>query len=250
MNSTLVDYQGFKMAVRPDDNEHQHFYIGNRPYEPHVAAHFTEYARGKNVLDIGASIGYYTLLALQNGAKKVVAVEPTGYLVVMLVKSLDANAGFRERCRVINVAASDYTQRKRFNQLEALTSNGEIHPEGNTSVEAARLDIYAYTIGKIDVIKIDVEGHEERAMLGMSMILANNPTIFTEFYPRLLKFQGTLAEDYLRRLFKNRKVWVLDKWTHKKVRCETPNDVMEIHEAACKQEGAELAYLDLLSVYG
>jgi FkbM family methyltransferase len=251
MNTVLVDYMGFRIVVRPTDEEHNHFFVSNRVYEPHVTEHFKAMVPGKRVLDIGANVGYYTLLALHCGASWAVAVEPTYYLVDMLKNSLKANPGFFEKALQIRGAASDrFGKATRFNQLDTITSNGELHVEGNTTVSTHCLGAYAEAIGKIDVIKIDVEGHEERAMQGMPGILANNPAIFTEFYPRLLRFQGSTPEDYLKRLFDNRSVWVLDKWTHKKVRCETPKDVMAKYEFACQTEGEHLAYLDLLSVYG
>ena len=90
----LLELSGFKLYVRLDD-----WAIGariaiRRNYEPHVTASMIPFLqRGTVVVDIGANIGYYTLLAASRiGDKgKVIAFAPSSGNCMLLQKSVQAN---------------------------------------------------------------------------------------------------------------------------------------------------------------
>jgi len=70
-------------------------------------------------------------------------------------------------------------------------------------IESIRLDDYFKDYdGKIDLIKMDIEGAELSALQGMSALLNKNRNvkIITEFAPSLLKKSGAKPEWYLKAL--------------------------------------------------
>jgi len=56
--------------------------------------------------------------------------------------------------------------------------------------------------GPVNLIKMDVQGFEARALSGMETVIAASPrlTIFTEFWPEGLRRAGSDAAEFLRRL--------------------------------------------------
>jgi len=153
---------------------------------------------GWHVLDIGANIGYYSLLAASvvGPAGSVFAVEPNPRNVRMLLASARLNhfthvqiiqsAAAREWGIVLLYTDGSQGSVRQPSDEAAILSAG--------TVNAARLDdILAGR--RIDVIKIDVEGYEHEALLGcLHTIRTHRPIIFSEFQP------GTFAgspEDYL-----------------------------------------------------
>ena len=57
----------------------------------------------------------------------------------------------------------------------------------------------AREINKVDVVKIDVEGYEFKAIEGMKETIKSNPNIkiFMEFNEKFLKMAGTTPEDFI-----------------------------------------------------
>lgn len=166
-----------------------------------------EIQKGNVVLDLGANIGFYTLvLARLVGEKgKVYAFEadPTNFEI--LKKNVEIN-GYKNVI-LINKAVLDKNGKIKFYVDEGNTAGNSIYQGKNTKsleVEAVRLDNYFTKDRKIDFVKIDIEGSEFRAMMGMSKLLKENKKIkiMTEFYPKLLngigKENGLFAIDYLK----------------------------------------------------
>ncbi len=159
---------------------------------------------GANVVDVGAHIGYYTLLAAKGvGEKgKVYAFEPAPDNCKMLIKNVTAN-------RLTNVIIIDKAVSDRCQIDELVLSEGD--SGGNTlnkpagykkgiSVETTTLD--EYFKGKetpIRLVKIDVEGAEYAVLKGMANIirLNDNLKIITELIPYRLEGAGVSIQDYL-----------------------------------------------------
>lgn len=235
----------FDVYINPLHLDNSGLFLGGGHYEPHIEEYFTARVKDKRVLDIGSNIGLYTLLALRFGAKEVFSVDPNASDHHLLSLSLGCN-GFIGRSRPVIAAASDSNRVVAFNN-PVESSNGEINPQGNLLVSAVRLDEFSDYFGWIDVVIIDVEGHEEHAFSGAEMIMRQRPIVFTEFYPRLLTSQQTDPEYYLQRWFKNGyTVSVLDKQTRLAVLCETSAAVMRMLQKQVEIEGEHTAYLDLL----
>jgi FkbM family methyltransferase len=159
------------------------------------------------VLDLGANIGYYTLIAAnivgENG--EVFAFEPETDNFSILEKNIKLN-GYKS-ITAVQKAVSDKTGKARLYLCREDSSMHSIYGMSNNQqfveIETVRLDDYFKNYNNsIDFIKIDIEGAEALALQGMSSILKKNKNlkILTEFNPFLLKKSGIKPEKYLESL--------------------------------------------------
>ena len=151
-------------------------------------------------VDIGANIGYYTLLAarLLNGTGKVVAIEPDSGNFRLLSLSVQANA--YTNVIAVQKAASNRTGRTRLFLDEKLIGIPSLSEDnlstrggGHVYVNTVTLDslLRDLAIEKVDVMKIDVEGAEGLVFEGGSKILHRVNRIFMEFKQQALRNLGT-----------------------------------------------------------
>jgi FkbM family methyltransferase len=122
--------------------------------------------QGDVVLDIGANIGYYTILFSKLVGKngKVFAFEPTTHFMDILQRNLDANDV--TNVEIVKCGLSD---KEHTLEISIGPSSATLHPAPGFDREDKRevinlttLDIFSENrnIRKIDFIKIDVDGHE------------------------------------------------------------------------------------------
>jgi FkbM family methyltransferase len=158
-----------------------------------------EIREGDVFLDVGANCGYFTLLAsrLVGPSGRVLGFEPNPQVLQLLGASVIENGA--ANVTLYPFAASDS---EGILKLIAVDSNAGV-TEGrgwNFLAPAARIDDLLCG-RKVDVLKIDVEGHEPAALRGMEETIRRHlPTIVTEFNPRGLRMAGRDPEDYLRQL--------------------------------------------------
>jgi FkbM family methyltransferase len=200
----LIKLADFKMYVRLDDWAVGARIAVKRSYEPHVTAALRPLLTPDAVvIDIGANIGYYTLLASsrigQHG--KVIAFEPGSENCALLRMSLQAN-GFAN-VTMHPYAVADFTGVVGFGMDD---SNGRISqddPARSTyQVQAVDLDSFLREEQRLDIIKMDIEGAEGRALRGMQhLIQRHRPIIFTEFSPHGLELASSISpQSYLNHL--------------------------------------------------
>jgi FkbM family methyltransferase len=137
------------------------------------------------IFDVGANIGVYSLVAKTiNPTARVFGFEPVGHLHRKFARNCELN-GFDIACEhtalsnqngsaVIYIKPGGITTASL--QQNALRSQSEV-------IETATISRYAEEMGieRIDLMKIDVEGHEPRVLEGMGpKLLATTPTIIIE----------------------------------------------------------------------
>lgn len=154
--------------------------ILNGTYEREQTALFQRLLRpGATVLDVGANVGYYTLLAsvLVGDAGKVHAFEPEPKNAEFLRRHVRINA--RRNVTVEQAAVSDRAGTARF---ESGTGSGTGHlgDRGTLEVRTLRLDDYCARHALApSAIKIDVEGAEMSVLHGARETLARHrPILF------------------------------------------------------------------------
>ena len=167
---------------------------------------------GMVFVDIGAHIGYYTVIAsgLVGSTGKVFAFEPDPRNFELLRSNVAEN-----HCRnvVIDqkaIAASTsrlllYASSGNFGDHRTYEPPGETHQVRGTrrsavAVDAPSLDDYfARNPTRIDFLKMDIQGSECDAFNGMRKSLEQSPniTILTEFWPTGLKQAGVAPKDFL-----------------------------------------------------
>ena len=177
-----------------------------RIYEPHVTREILRTLRpGSVFVDVGASTGYFTVLAarLVGPDGGVVACEPGPQnQSVLLLNTVVNRLG---NVRLVPCAVSDGSAVLAYNRLGG--GNGAIAafdgtPEGlgtRDLVQARRLDDILMGEARVDLVKIDVEGAEGRVLAGASETLRRySPTLLFEFSPPGLQaVSGLSGEDLL-----------------------------------------------------
>jgi len=204
LKSTFVDVQGQKMFLDPKDALLLSIIGAYEPFETELMK--KEIKKGDVVLDLGANIGYYTLIfaKLVGEEGKVFAFEPEPDNFSLLKKNVEIN-GYKN-VTLLQKAVSDKTGKLKLYIDKDCIACHSIYPlppqDGSQSIEieAIRLDDYFENYdGKIDFIKMDIEGAEKEAIQGMSSLLKKNKNvkIVSEFNPPTLKQGGIEPEEYL-----------------------------------------------------
>ena len=197
----LVELDGFKIHVRADDSAVGADIERNRRYEPYVEQEMRPHLNeGCVLLDIGANIGYFTLLgaSLVGTTGKVIAFEPVPDNCELIRLSYAVN-GF-ENVVLYPHAVLDREQECAFLMDGSDASLIEQAAPANSLATSVVLDQVLSREERIDVVKMDIEGSEARAWLGMRNIIARHrPIVFTEFHPEALASVSKVEPvDYLR----------------------------------------------------
>jgi FkbM family methyltransferase len=126
------------------------------------------------VLDIGANIGYYALLELElvGPEGRVTLVEPSPDNVALLRRNLALNG--HADLDVHEGAVSDRSGSRAFH-LSTMSNLHTFHalPDGGSHLEGRAIDVQTATVpelvpdGRLDLIRMDVEGHEVEVLTGM-----------------------------------------------------------------------------------
>lgn len=174
-------------------------------YERHLQGRFVNVVKPGNVVyDLGANVGFYTLLASRRVGPRgrVLAFEPFPRNVTFLRRHLELNG-------VTNVelhpeAVSDADGTARFEEAGG-PSMGRLGAGGGIVVTTVRLDslLARGDTPLPDVIKVDIEGAETQALEGARRLLgAARPVIF-------LALHGSAAHAQCRRILEEERYdWV------------------------------------------
>jgi FkbM family methyltransferase len=147
------------------------------------------------VLDIGAHIGYFTLIMAQQ-AKQVYAFEPEIRNFEILKKNIELNK--IENVKLYNVAVAENKGNTTLHLCEMNRGMHRIYPshwcnDGTAKVETVKIDDM---IKEADFIKMDIEGAELGALKGMKKLLKKcDSTVIMEFHPQSITEYGANPRD-------------------------------------------------------
>ena len=162
-------------------------------YSDDITSYLAQTIRpGSTCFDVGANIGLTSLYMATLGAS-VVAFEPSPVAIAHLERNVRAN-GCAERIRVEPVAVSSAVGETTFMEMPAhlsgsyVAAGGVSHPAAagltTFNVPTTTLDHYGeqHDIDSLDLVKIDVEGHELDVLAGARTLLAAlRPITIIEF---------------------------------------------------------------------
>jgi FkbM family methyltransferase len=163
---------------------------------------------GMTVIDVGAFVGWYTLLAARQVGPygKVYAFEPDPRNYALLSENLLRNK-LHERVVVIPKAVCDDTGARTFFLHGGDQSRSSLIPSDfpaqKVTVETVVLDDFFGPVMKPDVIKIDIEGGEILALNGMERILScadRRVKLFIECNPSSLRLAGNSSDALIAKL--------------------------------------------------
>lgn len=170
---------------------------------------------GFTCLDIGANLGYYSLLMaeLVGHEGKTIAVEPNPQ-VAELLRAAQANHSWK--FEVVEAAMAEKAGEAILTIPDKSLGGATIKPNelipGRTQVRVRTLSVDElvdqFKLMKVDVIKMDVEGMEPVAFSGMRETLSKNPQlqIVFEYSPAIYND----AEGFTRSLFDQFNVYEIE----------------------------------------
>ena len=146
-------------------------------------------------IDVGASIGYHTLLLSRYG-KEVFAFEPFPEAIKLLKENIKSNN--IHNIRVFNLLAGNKKGNKKLYINQGNFGANSVNGKGNYILsEENKID--NLNLGSIDFVKIDAEGYDLEVIQGMAKTLSKfHPVIMLErVYYSDKKLQEFLARiDY------------------------------------------------------
>lgn len=164
----------------------------------------TNLGPGDAFVDVGANIGYFSLLAakLVGGAGRVVSVEAHPHLAELLRRNVIVNdvrntttwhrAAWSEETTLKFHLRVNFASNSSVGSLGASGLSDHYDAEEIVEVPAVPLDLLLADMGRVDVMKIDVEGAEVRALRGLRRTLEANPhmRIVFEWSPGQIRMVG------------------------------------------------------------
>ncbi|MDO8558266.1 MAG: FkbM family methyltransferase [bacterium] len=187
-------------------------------WEPRLTSFMRNVLRpGMTVVDIGANIGYFSILAAAEIGKggKVFAFEPGRRNIELMKKNIEVN-DFRNIvvvCAAVTAASgqttlytseTDYGDHRSYpvaqerSYVRGVPVGEKLR--GEELVDAIALDDYFKEfIGTVNFIKMDIEGAEYYALQGMKNLLRQsvNVVVMTEFWPGGMEVARTSPQMFL-----------------------------------------------------
>lgn len=212
----MVRVQPLECAFALEAPERNRDWYEKRGYEPASTALFRTASTGADVvLDIGAHVGYFSLVAAHAApAATVVAVEASPDNATVLRRNVE-HVGVR----VVN-AAFGSTRGTVTVQLTEASDNSGIggHPNSPTErtveVPAVRGEDLDVPGGGRVVVKLDVEGYELAALTGLESVFArfDDVRLLVEMNPKCLALAGSGPDELIDRLHGyDLRVFVIDE---------------------------------------
>jgi FkbM family methyltransferase len=200
LNSLLLIVESTDLIITPQ-------LVCYRQWEPELTELFWNSCRSDTVfVDVGANIGYFTILAGSRihagGTGRVIAIEPNPECCALIERNLVINWSMCE-IELHKVAAGAAKGAVWLTYPANRAANARVSVEtdeaGERGFRAAvqPLDAIAPEGLAVDILKIDVEGHELSVFKGAERVIAESPDIkiVMEWSPKQMKEAGVSAED-------------------------------------------------------
>lgn len=253
--SVMTNSWGHRLYVDPGDlGIARCLLVYNGVWEPLETETFVSLLKKDMVVvDIGANVGYYTLLAARavGSSGRVIAFEPEPSNYGLLCKNIREN-GYTNITAVPS-AVSDHSGTGR---LFLCPKNSGAHnlskrwqEESSIEVSMVTLDQYFSDYqGRIDLIKIDAEGVEELIFDGMCQLLQRYPNliVFTELNPPV---GNCSPERYLQKLLEHGFRVLELREQEQSIRAIGPESLADLMQPLLDQ-GIAGAHADLVCVRG
>ncbi len=182
-DTPFFDVAGFQMCIS-DESVYEYTL---KEYEPDVIRHFASAIKpGDIVIDVGANIGYYTLVAARcvGEGGRVYAFEPDPTNFNMLTENVKANSF--TNVVPLQKAVCATTGTTQLLQKKASTHSLFDHPLAPTKrsipVDAVALDDFLGALSEADqkrisLVKIDAEGAEPLILEGLVNVIKRKSTL-------------------------------------------------------------------------
>ncbi|UAK24674.1 FkbM family methyltransferase [Sphingomonas nostoxanthinifaciens] len=189
---TTIGRERYAFYTEADDRLLTPWFALTGCHEANVTAFFLKHLRrDSHCLDVGSNFGYFlNIMARTCRDGHVIAVEPDRELAAIAQDNLFLN-GVHERATVVRAAVADRAGEVTLHRREYRSGNTSMiavdqhftdylnePPALPFAVPSLTIDMLAERLGgRVDFIKIDVEGAEPMALAGASGTIARNPGI-------------------------------------------------------------------------
>jgi FkbM family methyltransferase len=173
-------------------------------YEPYEQCLFREVCKpGFTVIDLGANVGLYSVIAAKAGVSQVVSIEPDPESISFLQKTAVENR--LSNILPISAACGNRSGMVDLYQCEDNKADSRLYDLTGTrakiQVEMVRLDdlLDRLKISHVDLIKMDIQGFEALALQGMHKTIQRSPKIklLCEFWPWGIQATGVSPQSFL-----------------------------------------------------
>jgi len=203
-----IHFESFQIFVNPQD------YCGGRLYywgsyeveQTKFLADLVHKMRPGTFIDVGANIGFYSLLIAAKGIP-VIAVEASPQVLPALERSISSNHALSSRIRLVRAAADSSEGEVTFwaniaDHNFGLGSMISSHPESQPTpfrVPSVKIDdVVGPETPQPLLFKVDVEGAEMRVLKGMPKTIRSfHPVFVIEVHPLELKAAGSMSMEVL-----------------------------------------------------
>ncbi len=202
LTNKVVYVNGYNLALLPNDDGISTELALFNTHEPLNTELLTQnLKKGMVCFDVGANIGYYTLLEskMVGDEGKVIAIEPSPINFKQLQKNIQNEKA--KNVELYQIAGGDQNSTIKFlldphSNLSRIISNEEkVREKGEiVDVPMKKLDSFleASTIRTLDFIRMDVEGYEFNILEGMrNSIKKFRPAIQMEVHTHILGYEKT-----------------------------------------------------------
>jgi FkbM family methyltransferase len=192
------------------DNESSRVLFLTGTFEPNELTWVSEtLTQGMTMIDIGANMGVYSMFAskLVGNSGVVVAVEPSTRDFQRLAFHVTLNDLQNVRCFQLaaSSASGEATLKIAWDRNSGHNTLGEffyptVELAGEETVQTRTVDALVETqnLQRVDLIKIDVEGHELQVLAGaVETITRFRPSLLIEVFEETLRRQGASVEAVL-----------------------------------------------------
>ena len=198
-----------------------------------------EIHEGDIVIDVGANIGYYTLIFAQlvGSSGKVFAFEPEPKNFEILRKNIEIN-NYQNIIAEQKIVSDESGMTKLFIAEQGIVGhriNQQKSSQKFIEVESIILDNYIKKLNldnKINFIKIDVEGSEPKVLEGAKEIMqkSNQLKIFTEFNREAVEEYGIEPKEMIDLFYRNGFKIYLPNYKENKINLTNVNELLTSKE--------------------
>lgn len=209
-NGRPATVRGHKMFLAPRDAYPSPDMVGDH-YEESTAGLFEQLlSPGMVVVDVGAHVGFFTLLAARSVGPqgKVYSFEPEPRNYALLEKNLGLN-GYSwvvatQKAISNSPGSADLYLSSLDTGSHSIFSRAARGVAGTLTVSATTVDCFLQEVGwpHVDLVKIDVEGAEITVLEGMARFFESQRAVklIVEYCPTLLSSAGSEPSELLDRL--------------------------------------------------
>jgi FkbM family methyltransferase len=148
------------------------------------------------IVFVGAHIGALLVpIARRSGSRHIVAIEPSPRNHRLLSMNIALNG--LQSITLHHVAIGESEGTVRFTENPINSGNSRVSDSGEVEVPASRLDVVLADLSAVDLLIMDIEGFEVRAMRGGIGALAKTRYLYVEYAPEQIQEQGSEPVDFI-----------------------------------------------------